>query len=60
MYNELLDALNLDDLEQEDIEYKNIMNLLDNKHSPEELIKEEEKNKEDDFQLESLTDMIGN
>lgn len=59
MYKDLIDKLNLEELENEDREYINIMNLVDNKHLQEELIKdEEEKEDEDDFKLESLTDII--
>lgn len=60
MYDELLNNLNLDDLEKEDTEYNDILNLLDNKHLQEELIKEEEQEAEEDFKLESITNIIDN
>ena len=59
MYNDLIDELNLEELEKEDNEYINILNLIDNKHLQEELVKEEKQDKEEDeFKLESLSDII--
>ena len=59
MYNDLIDKLNLEELEKEDSEYINILNLIDNKHLQEELVKEEKQDKEEDeFKLESLSDII--
>ena len=60
MYNELIDKLNLEDLEKKDEEYINILNLIDNKHLQEELVKEEEQenDEKDEFKLESLSDII--
>ena len=59
MYSDLIDKLNLEELEKEDSEYINISNLIDNKHLQEELVKEEKQDKEEDeFKLESLSDII--
>ena len=60
MYNELIEKLNLEDLEKKDEEYISILNLIDNKHLQEELVKEDEQenDKEDEFKLESLSDII--
>lgn len=60
MYDDLLDKIDFEELEKEDEEYIEISRLLDNKHDPEELIKETEETTEeqDEYELESLADII--
>lgn len=62
MDNKLLKDFNFEELEQEDEEYLEILHLLDNKHTSEELVKEVEQEEEekDEYELESLNDIIEN
>lgn len=52
-----LSSEELEDLKKEDTEYLNILKLLDNKTKEEEILTEEEEEK-DEFELQALTDII--